>query len=82
MIGKNTPAAKPKVSVDIGGELLRVDGLEKKGCFEGVSFTLHEGEILGIVGLEGCGKNEVIRSLFGITAYDQGEVFLRGEKLS
>ncbi len=81
MIGKTLQQQYPKVSVDIGGELLRVDGLEKKGCFEGVSFTLHEGEILGIVGLEGCGKNEVIRSLFGITAYDQGEVFLRGEKV-
>ena len=81
MIGKTLQQQYPKEKVDIGREMLRVQGLTKNGFFENVSFVLHEGEILGIVGLEGCGKNEVIRSLFGSTKYDCGEIFFHGKKI-
>lgn len=46
---------------------MKVDGLSDGKAFSDVSFELHRGEILGIAGLEGCGKNEVIRAIFGKT---------------
>ena len=39
---------------------MKVEGLSDGKAFSDVSFELHRGEILGIAGLEGCGKNEVI----------------------
>ena len=82
MVGRSLDTQFVKAAdVQIGRELLKVEHLGKKGAFSDVSFTLHESEIIGIVGLEGCGKNEVIRSLFGILKPDEGKVELRGTRL-
>lgn len=61
--------------------LLRVSGLCRKGHFSDVSFDLHEGEILGITGLMGSGKDGLAESLFGCRRYDSGEVFLGRQRL-
>ena len=47
-----------------------------------VSFTLHEGEILGLAGLMGSGRTELARVLFGIDPISSGEVLLRGQQVS
>ncbi len=44
-----------------------------------MNFT--RGEILGLAGLEGCGKNEVIRAVFGAAVYDSGTVKIHGNSL-
>jgi ABC-type sugar transport system ATPase subunit len=44
-----------------------------------ISFTLHQGEILGIAGFLGAGRTELLRCLFGMEPYDTGEIFLNGE---
>jgi ribose transport system ATP-binding protein len=74
MVGKSLKSKYPKEKVTIGKTVIAVRNLTKAGSFKDVSFELHEGEILGIVGLEGCGKNEVIRSLFGCTHFDSGVI--------
>jgi ribose transport system ATP-binding protein len=79
MVGKSLKAQYPKPQVSLGESLLQVTGLAKKNVFHDISFDLHEGEVIGIVGLEGCGKNEVIYSLFGSTAFDAGKVEIRGK---
>lgn len=79
MVGKTLKAQYPKPKVEIGELLMKVTALSKTGVFENISFELHEGEIIGIVGLEGCGKNEVIRSIFGNTAYTDGIIEIRGK---
>lgn len=81
MVGKELKNQYPKTEVPIGETLLEVKGLTKKGTFEDISFELHKGEILGLAGLEGCGKNEVIRAVFGATAYDSGTVKIQGGSL-
>jgi ribose transport system ATP-binding protein len=81
MIGKSVLAQYPKSDVTIGEPIFSVDRLTMKGVFHDISFDLHEGEILGIVGLEGCGKSEVLRSIFGCLAYDSGRITMRGRKL-
>ncbi|HEY6124286.1 MAG TPA: ATP-binding cassette domain-containing protein, partial [Steroidobacteraceae bacterium] len=57
-----------------GAELLRVENLSRAGEFEGISFALRSGEILGIYGLVGAGRTELAEVLFGINAADSGSV--------
>ncbi|HEX9116681.1 MAG TPA: sugar ABC transporter ATP-binding protein [Anaerolineae bacterium] len=63
-----------------GGEaVLEVKGLTSVGCFYDVSFSLAKGEILGLAGLVGSGRTELVRAIFGIDPFDRGEVFLNGK---
>jgi ABC-type sugar transport system ATPase subunit len=82
MIGRNLDQAYPHKDITIGKEILKVKNLCKKGKYNNISFTLHEGEVLGIAGVEGSGKNELIRSLFGLVNYDEGEIIFKGKKIN
>jgi len=62
-----------------GEELLRVEGLTRSGLVEDVSFTLHRGEVLGIAGLVGAGRTELVRMIYGADPRTTGEVFVRGK---
>lgn len=64
----------------LGDVSLQVEGLTGEG-FSDVSFQLRSGEILGLAGLVGAGRSEVVRSLFGIDRYDSGTVSLAGKLL-
>lgn len=61
--------------------ILEVKDLTSKGHFENIGFTLRKGEILGIAGLLGSGRSELLRSIFGAQGYDSGEVLVEGKKL-
>lgn len=61
--------------------ILSIKGLTRKGVFEDVSFDLKKGEILGVAGLVGAGRTEVMRAIFGIDAYDCGEVAVDGKPI-
>jgi ABC-type sugar transport system ATPase subunit len=56
-----------------GPELLRVEGLSRKGVLHDISFQLRAGEIVGLAGLVGAGRTELCRALFGIDRIDAGE---------
>lgn len=62
--------------------VLKVEGLTKKDIFENVTFSIQEGEIVSIVGLDGSGKEEVCRSILGAIQPDAGEIWLSGKKLN
>lgn len=79
MVGKTLSAQYPKTEAAIGETLLKVESLTRTGVFRDISFELRRGEILGIVGLEGCGKNEVMRAIFGMGGYDAGSIAVRGK---
>lgn len=61
-------------------ELMRVEGMTLPGVVEDVSFAVREGEMLGIAGLVGSGRTELMRLIFGADKAAAGEVYLRGEK--
>ena len=65
---------------DTGGVRLSVNRLRGNGFRDG-SLNLRGGEIVGLAGLVGAGRSEVARAVFGIDAYDSGEVFLDGKLL-
>ena len=64
-----------------GAPILVARDLRRKGAFQGISFELHEGEILGFAGLVGAGRTEVARAIFGADRLDGGELRLRGRRL-
>ncbi len=62
---------------------LEVRGLsDETGRFRDVSFTAHKGEILGFGGLIGAGRTELMRAIFGIDKFKEGEVLLDGKKMN
>ena len=62
------------------GIVMEVKNLTRKGKFEDVSFTLGKGEILGIAGMLGSGRTELLRSIFGADPYDSGTIFVEGQQ--
>lgn len=58
---------------------LRVRGLTRPGVLDGISFDLHEGEILGLAGLIGSGRTEIARCIFGVDRFTDGLIEVDGE---
>lgn len=81
MVGRELTEQYPARTPKIGEPILELKNLTRTGEFEDISFTLHRGEILGLVGLVGAGRTETMQALFGITKPESGEVYLRGEKV-
>jgi ribose transport system ATP-binding protein len=80
MLDEKTGDIFPPRTGDAGGEvMMEVNGLEKKGLFADVNFTLRRGEILGIFGLVGSGVDELSKALFGVIRPDTGEIRIKGQ---
>jgi ribose transport system ATP-binding protein len=62
-------------------ELLRVDGLSRPGEFADVSFTVHSGEIVGLAGLVGSGRSEIVETVYGARRAAAGRVVMNGRAL-
>jgi ABC-type sugar transport system ATPase subunit len=80
MVGRSMNMMFPPRTAELGERILSVRDLAREGEFEGVSFDLHGGEIIGFAGLIGAGRTELARALFGATDLDRGEIDLFGEK--
>ncbi len=64
-----------------GKEMLRVEGLTRKKAFKDISFKAFAGEILGISGLVGAGRTEVMEAVFGETKFDEGKILIEGKEV-
>ena len=62
--------------------VLEVRDLHRAGEYDGISCTLHRGEVLGLAGLLGAGRTELALTLFGMTRPDSGRIRLDGAPLS
>lgn len=69
----------PKVETTPGAVVLEVKNLCAGKTFQNVSFQLREREILGVSGLVGAGRTEIMRAIFGIDQYESGEVLIAGK---
>ncbi len=76
MIGGKLAAMFPERESTIGGEVLRVEGLSGPPNFHDISFSVRRGEVVGIAGLVGSGRTEVLRAIFGGDGRKKGRVFL------
>ena len=80
MVGRELTELFPKEVAPIGETVLSVRNLTRDGIVEDVSFDLRRGEILGIAGLMGAGRTEVIEAIFGVHKLDAGEIIIKGRK--
>ena len=78
MVGRELTTLFPKESVEIGDPVLEVRHLRRDGALEDISFVLRRREILGLAGLVGAGRTELVRVLFGADPLDGGEILLEG----
>jgi ABC-type sugar transport system, ATPase component len=81
MVGRKIDDLFPKPDVEVGEEVLRVEGLSRAGYFKDVSFCVRKGEIVGLTGLVGAGRTEVCETIFGIEKKDTGKIFLNGKEI-
>ena len=78
MIGREIGERYPKRECQIGSEVLRVEGLSHEKFFKDVSFTVHAGEVLGVSGLMGAGRTEIMHTIFGSYPAAGGKIFIDG----
>jgi inositol transport system ATP-binding protein len=79
MVGRELTNFFPKEDVEISDVKLEARNLSLAGKFTDVSFEVRKGEILGIAGLMGSGRTEVIESVFGIYPPDSGKILVDGK---
>lgn len=82
MVGREITEFYPKLEIVRGPIVMTVRGFTKGQKFQNIGFDLHKGEILGIAGLVGAGRSELVESVFGITKPDRGELVLDGKKVN
>ena len=80
MVGRTLSEQFPNVSVTPGDEVLRVENLCGK-YVKNSSFTLKQGEILGIAGLMGAGRSELVKTIYGYYKKFSGKVFIEGKEV-
>ncbi len=78
MVNRELKEKFPKGNTSRGPEILRVEGLNRRGVLNDIGFSLHAGEVLGIAGLLGSGRTELVRALFGADPIDSGKIYIKG----
>lgn len=81
MVGRSLENLYYKTEVEIGEEVLRVEGLSSGKAFHDVSFNLHKGEILGVSGLVGAGRTEMVETIMGLRKATAGKVYKDGQEI-
>lgn len=81
MVGREINDLFPKPEVEIGEEVLRVENLSRTGYFKDVSFHVNKGEILGLTGLVGARRTEVVQTIFGAEKLTSGKIYLEGKEV-
>jgi ribose transport system ATP-binding protein len=76
MIDRKIEDLFQKRPVTPGEPVLEVEELSHRSAFTDVSFTIRQGEILGITGLIGSGAKEIVHSLFGLERVSKGQIWI------
>lgn len=81
MVGRSIDEQYPRQQTNVGEVMLNVDSLTSEGKFKDVSFQVRAGEVLGIAGLVGAGRTEVLRAIAGVDPYQSGSITVRDKPL-
>jgi ribose transport system ATP-binding protein len=82
MVGRQLGERFPERNTNIGGERLKVEGLTSKGSFENIHFSVNQGEVIGVAGLMGAGRTEIMQSIFGYRHLDGGKIYIDGKEVT
>jgi ABC-type sugar transport system ATPase subunit len=80
MVGREITQFFPKCVAKKGKEALRVENLSRKNVLHDISFSVHEGEVLGFSGLIGSGRTELMRAIYGADGDVSGRVYVDGKE--
>ncbi|MGQ9746707.1 MAG: sugar ABC transporter ATP-binding protein [Candidatus Caldatribacteriaceae bacterium] len=80
MTGKRLSFSKSARTKEITSQVMKVEKLSRGGQYSDISFSLHKGEILGIIGPRGSGRTEMALSLFGLNPPDSGQIYVEGKE--
>ncbi len=78
MVGRELKDMYPKRDVPFGKTLIEVHNLTIRGIIEDINFDVREGEIVGLFGLLGSGRQNIVRALYGIDEKDNGTIKIKG----
>ena len=82
MVGREITDVYPKLEADIGEVVFEAKNIVRAdNKVKGVSLSVRRGEILGIGGLVGAGRSELVEGIFGMHALSQGEIFVHGKRV-
>ena len=79
MVGRDISQLYQYTVHQLGETLLKVDGLGRTGSFYDVSFSLKAGEVVGMAGLMGCGREEIAKAVYGLRRVDAGTIAVNGK---
>lgn len=82
MVGRELGERFPDRTADIGDTYFSVENLSLEGVFNNISFDVKKGEILGVTGLMGAGRTEIMEAIFGARKKSSGTIVLDGKELS
>lgn len=80
MIGREIGERFPARNVELGSEVLKVEKLTSPGVFHDVSFSVRAGEVLGVSGLMGAGRTEIMQAIFGNLPLTGGKIYINGKE--
>lgn len=81
MVGRVMSEYYPARTSVPGDEIFRVEGFTQPGVFRDISFNLRKGEILGVAGLMGAGRTEIMRAIFGVDPHESGKLYFEGKEI-
>ncbi|XCP85469.1 sugar ABC transporter ATP-binding protein [Roseburia hominis] len=81
MIGREIGERYPARNNVVGDVIFEVRDLTCPGVFKNVSFQVHAGEVLGVSGLMGAGRTEIMQAVFGNMPHVTGSIFLEGKEI-
>ncbi len=79
MVGKEVSELFPSSTTELGEILLSVNNLRRKNIFRDINFEVKSGEVLGMAGLVGAGRSEIVRAIGGLDKIDAGTIKIKGE---
>ena len=81
MVGRAIAQTQDRVShAGSSIEVLRVERLSRSGVLDNISFSLRSGEVVGVAGLRGAGRTELVRAIFGADPIDAGRIYVQGNE--
>lgn len=80
--GASLSPVRPGDAAPAGEEVLRLEELSRPGAFSGISLSLMRGEILGLAGLRGSGRTELLKAIAGVDPAAGGAMFVNGRRIS
>ena len=82
MIGRELSDKYPSRDVEIGEECIRIENFSDGYMYRDISFSVRKGEVLGLAGLVGSGRTEVVRALFGADKRKSGNIHYRQKSVN